>query len=162
MLKRWMVIPLMLLVTTAQAEIYKWKDSNGVIRYSDVPPSNQQYQSINNKKPAAQSASPAQAANPNEAPAAPTAGNDEKINKEIAAQRRRDDAEKAKVDAQNKAAENKAKQENCQTAKANLLNYQQGGRVYKMNADGEREYLDDDALDKAAAAAQKEVDKYCS
>ena len=73
----------------------------------------------------------------------------------------RQEEEAAKKKAEAAEAEQKAKQENCANAKANLSNLQQGGRIYKMNEKGEREYLDDAAMAEGAAKAQAEVDKYC-
>jgi len=49
----WMMLPvLMALPISANAEVYKWKDKDGITRYSDVPPpSNVQQESIGGKKP---------------------------------------------------------------------------------------------------------------
>jgi hypothetical protein len=150
-----MVLLLVLLPMSANAEIYKWKDANGVIRYSDVPPpSNVPRESIGVKKVVAPPAAPlsAETAAPKKAPAA---------GREDDAVKRREDAEAAKNKERAKEAELKLKQQNCATAKASLQNYQQGGRIYKINEKGEREYLDDAALAKNLAQAQKDVDEYC-
>jgi hypothetical protein len=66
MLARLLLLCLALLPLMASAEIYKWKDKDGVTRYSDVPPpSNIKQESIHGKsvvKPTGQ------------APLAPVAG----------------------------------------------------------------------------------------
>ena len=39
-MKRFLLLLTMLALVpaAAQAEVYKWRDSNGVVRYSDIPP----------------------------------------------------------------------------------------------------------------------------
>ena len=154
----------------ANAEIYKWKDKDGTVRYTDTPPpSNIKQESIGGKKltkPTGQ------------APLAPVvnidaaAGKDEMKGKvphqniegpdEIAAKLRQKNAETEKNNKKENEAQAKLKEENCKASKANLASYQQGGRVYKMNEKGEREYLDDAGLKAGAEKAQKEVSEYCS
>ena len=161
---------LMALPMLANAEIYKWKDKDGTVHYTDTPPpSNIKQESIGGKKltkPTGQ------------APLAPladtdaTTGKDEMKGKvpnqnlespdEIAAKLRQKNAEADKNNKKQKEAQAKIKEENCKASKANLASYQQGGRVYKMNEKGEREYLDDAGLKAGAEKAQKEVSEYCS
>lgn len=153
---RLLLVAFLLLPMMAMADVYKWKDTNGTTRYSDIPPKNLPYETIGGGKIAAPAPAPAKAA-----PEEGASIKDPKLSKEIDAQRRRDDAERSKKQDQQKQAAEKQKQDNCATARGNLANYQQGGRIYKMNADGEREYLDDSAIDKGLEEAQKQVDKYC-
>ena len=154
----------------AHAGIYKWKDKDGTVRYTDTPPpSNIKQESINGKKltkPTGQ------------APLAPLANTDATPSKdevkvkasnqslespdEIAAKLRQKNAETEKNNKKEKEAQAKIKEENCKASKANLASYQQGGRVYKMNEKGEREYLDDAGLKAGVEKAQKEVTEYCS
>lgn len=159
-------LALMLAPAASNAEIYKWKDKNGVIRYSDVPPpSNVPHESLGkkaNKAPTAVEApSPAPTAGPEGAPApAPAAQQTpEEVTGDTDIQRQEEEAARKKAEAAE--AEQRQKQENCTNAQANLANLQQGGRIYKMNEKGEREYLDDASMAEGAASAQAEVDKYC-
>ena len=149
-------LALMLASAASHAEIYKWKDKNGVIRYSDIPPpSNVPHESLGKKgataptpveiAPTAQPGAPAQQT-PEEAPSDANAKNEE---------------EAARKKAEAAEAELRQKQENCATAKANLANFKQGGRVYKMNEKGEREYMGEADLAAGLEKAQAEVDKYC-
>lgn len=149
------LLTLALLPMSANAEIYKWKDANGVIRYSDVPPpSNVPHESLSTKKVVAPptAPSPAETSAQKKSPAAGRDGD---------AVKRQEDAEAAKNKEQAKEAELKLKQQNCATAKANFQTYQQGGRIYKMNEKGEREYMDDAGIAKNLAQAQKDIDEYC-
>ncbi|HZV61536.1 MAG TPA: DUF4124 domain-containing protein [Methylophilaceae bacterium] len=157
-------LALMLFTANSNAEIYKWKDKNGVVRYSDVPPpSNIPHQSIGKKTtkaPPAQDAAPAPVIEGAPQPAPDAQQTPEEVSPDAEVQRQ--EAEAAKKKAEAAEAEQQQKQENCATARANLANFQQGGRVYKMNEQGEREYLGDAELGKGLADAQAEVDKYCS
>jgi hypothetical protein len=153
----------------AGAEIYKWKDKDGVVRYSDTPPpSNIKQESMRGKK------SPKATSN---APLSPVAGeqlkpvNSAKEPKEpaagvspedAAAVQRQRNAEIEKKNKEEKEAQAKLKDENCKAAKANRESYVQGGRVYKMNEKGEREYMDDSELKQGAEKAQAEINEYCS
>lgn len=154
----------------AKADIYKWKDKDGTIRYTDTPPpSNIKQESINGKKLTKTTG---------QAPLAPVvnadaaAGKDEMHSKEPvakagsteedAAKLRQKNAEIEKNNKKEKEEQAKIKEENCKASKANLASYQQGGRVYKMNEKGEREYLDDAGLKAGADKAQKAVAEYCN
>ena len=147
----------------SQAEIYKWKDKNGVIRYSDIPPpSNVPHQSLGKKANKAPEAVEAPAVPPPEGAPLPDSGvqqTPEEVTPDAEVQRQEEEA--ARKQAEAAEAEQQRKQENCSTARANLANFEQGGRVYKMNEKGEREYLGDADLAEGKANAQAEVDKYC-
>jgi hypothetical protein len=54
------------------------------------------------------------------------------------------------------------KAENCKAAKSNLASMSQGGRVYKTNEKGEREYMDDNDLKQGVINAKKDVAEYCN
>ena len=172
---RILLLCVVLLPTLASAEIYKWKDNNGTVRYSDVPPpSNVKQESLYGKKIAKPTGL---------APLAPVEGDmtaainrdkattsakdkakaDEKVppSKEEAAQKRAQDAEKQKqVDAQKKA-ESDTKQANCIAAKQNLATFTNGGRIAKTDENGKKQYLGDADIGQGKADAQKDVEKYC-
>ena len=160
-------ILLTVLPTISQADIYKWKDKDGVMRYSDTPPpSNVKLEYIGNKKvtkptgknplsvvtdaqPSAVAAQPVTVLMPSTSA------------EETAAKLRQQTAEVEKNNKQEKEAQAKLKAENCRAAKANLASYEQGGRIYKMNVKGEREYLDDAGLKQGAEKARVDVAKNC-
>lgn len=64
--------------------------------------------------------------------------------------------------ASDKQAEQKLKDENCQSAKANLRTYQVGGRIGKVNENGEKIFMDDAEVSQKAQEAQALVDKWCN
>ena len=153
----------------SQAEIYKWKDKDGKVRYSDTPPpSNIKQEPITGKKkpvvptgkaPLAPVDSAAETAG---VPAAMPKDIEPSISAEdLAARQRRENAETEKRNKQEKEAETKRKAENCTAAKANMETYIQGGRVYKMNESGEREYLDEKGFAQGREKAQQEINENC-
>jgi len=177
---RILLLCVVLLPTLASAEIYKWKDKNGTVRYSDVPPpSNVKQESLYGKKIAKPTGL---------APLAPVEGDvtaainrdkaatsakdkasadktkaDEKAppSKEEAAQKRAQDAEKQKQVDEQKKAELDTKQANCTAAKQNFATYANGGRISKTDENGKKQYLGDADIDQGKADAQRDVEKYC-
>ncbi|HEY0269030.1 MAG TPA: DUF4124 domain-containing protein [Methyloradius sp.] len=136
---------------SAQADIYKWKDTNGVVRYSDTPPNgNIPTESIKSRK----------IINPEST----ALTKDTSDSKEAAAMKRQETAEaekKSSDELKAKEEEKKNKKQNCLLAKDSLKNYQDGALVYKVNDKGEREYLDEAGMAKGMAEAQKNVKQYC-
>lgn len=156
-----------ILPATAQAEIYKWKDKDGVTRYSDVPPpSNIKNESIGKKipkTPAAAAVAPVEAGS---APASSNAGtatpkDAAPLSKEEAAAKRAQEAEAQKKADEVKKAELKYRQESCAAARNNLRMYSNGGRMMTTDENGERRYLGDDEISKGKADAQQAVEKFC-
>lgn len=163
-----------ILPTLANAEIYKWKDKEGKVRYTDVPPpSNIKQESLYGKK----------IPKPKPTTQAPLSV-DQKDAASIAKIQKQKDEEKAAIEnpgvnpakskedgAANRAKEadaektadeaKKIKEENCKAAKANLKTHMDGGRLLKTNEKGEREYMSDADIKNGIATSQADVDKYC-
>ena len=169
----------MMLPSLAVAEIYKWRDTDGSMRYSDVPPpSNVKQESMYGKKIVTPTGLAPLAEvkgdiNPdtnkdkavaNKAKVATDKGaeGDKKADKaplskeEAAAKRVKD----KKAEEENQA-NLKIKQENCKAAKANLATFINGGRIAKTNEKGEKYYLGDADITQGKADAQRDVDQYC-
>jgi hypothetical protein len=158
-------LALVLSAATSHAEIYKWKDKNGVVRYSDIPPpSNVPYQSIGKKtkEPAPAPDAPTDASIPDTSPAAASQQKTPEEPSMVDADKQQKEEEAARQSAAAAEEEQKQKQDQCASAKAKLQSFQQGGRIFKMNEKGEREFLDDAAVAQGLESAQAEVDKYCS
>jgi hypothetical protein len=158
-------LALMLFTASSNAEIYKWKDKNGVVRYSDIPPpSNVPYQSIGKKttkEPASATEPTSAAPTPDSAPVAAPQQKTPEEPSMVDADKQQKEEEAARQKAAAAEAEQKQKQELCANAKAKLQSLQQGGRIYKMNEKGEREFMDEAAVAQGVADAQAEVDKNC-
>jgi hypothetical protein len=147
----------------SHAEIYKWKDKNGEIRYSDTPPPSNIKQEAIGKKKAVSPTGQVPLAPVVSGQSAPSSGaKKEAMKEDDAAKKRQVDAEVDKKSRLEKEKQEAVKAENCKTAKANLENYTQGGRIYKMNEKGEREYVSDAGLEEGKAKAQQEINENCN
>ena len=165
----WLICAAMLaLPLHASAEIYKWKDKDGTVRYSDTPPpSNIKQESIGKKKAVkpVENTPPSPVTDGKAAPVTtvkPVTNESGVAAEDAAAQQRQRNAEMEKKNKEEKEAQAKLKDDNCKAAKANHETYVQGGRVSKMNEQGKREYLGDKELKEGAAKTQSEIDEYCN
>lgn len=167
---RILLLCLVMLPMLASAEIYKWKDKDGKVRYSDVPPpSNMQTESLYGKKiprptgqaPLAPVEGDATVAANKQKIMDKAGGKDKMLTKEEAAAKRSQDADAQKKIDETKEADLQTKQENCKAAQNNLKTYNEGGRIMRRNEQGEREYLKDADVAKAKETAQADVEKYC-
>lgn len=100
------------------------------------------------------------AAAPQAAPS-PKSPEDQALEAKRKQQETADAQKKADQDKQNKQAEQKVKEENCQKARANLQMYQIGGRITRINEQGEKVYLDDNEIAQKLDAARQDVAKWC-
>lgn len=168
----------------ASAEVYKWKDKSGKTQYSDSPPlSNIPYTTLSGKK-SAQPAAPAQAPTAEQAapapgvkagktpanmppvpPGGPQAPTDPNASKEKVPQELKDkaaqDAANKQQEEEKKAAEAKAKEQACKSARSRLAQFEQGGRIYKVNEKGEREYYGDKEIAAEIQNAKDDVAANC-
>ena len=154
------------ITSLSQAEVYKWKDKDGTVKYSDTPPpSNIKQEAINGKKKGGVPTGKEPLAAVDNADARPSKVKDSpdvpESPEDVASKQRRDNADADKRNKEEKLAEAKRKTENCSAAKANMQSYTQGGRVYKMNEKGEREYLDEKGFAEGRQKAQQEINENC-
>ena len=122
-------------------QLYKYVDANGRTVYSDQAPANVDSKQI--------TAAPASGAAGSAKTAVDKDRDLEKGRKE--AREKADKAAKASVE----------KEERCQQARAAAQSYSDGGRVYKYNDKGEREFMSDEELAKAQQKARNDVDEAC-
>jgi hypothetical protein len=181
---RVLLLCMFILPTSASAEIYKWKDANGVVRYTDVPPpSNIKQEAMYGKKipkptglgplagvegDAAVAANKDKAATAkvrvvadNKAASEKTKTDKAPLSKEEAATNRAKDAEQQKKVEEQKKAELQTKQANCTAARQNLATFANGGRISKTDENGKTEYLGNADISAGKADAQRDVEKYC-
>lgn len=150
----------------SDAQVYKWKDKDGSTRYTDTPPpSNIKQETIGTKKIVSPTMNPATVASPSPKEGVkPPASFKEGLSpeaEEAAAQMRQRNAEAEKLAKQQKEADAKRKAENCKSARINYETYNQGGRVFKLNAKGEREFMGDNDLNTGKIQAQREINMNC-
>lgn len=124
---------------------WKWRDQNGRITISDLPPPRDvPQQNILQRPDPGQLARPAPAAPAASAASAPAAAPDApRVDPELQARRQAaEDAEAARQREQEaQLAQRRA--ENCRNARAHLAALDTGQRIARYNAQGEREILDD-------------------
>jgi hypothetical protein len=123
--------------------IWKWRDASGQVHVSDTPPPPDVPEKNILKRPS-NAPAPANAEAPQAAaPAAAASGVDTELQKKKA----RADQEKAAKEAADKAAVDKKnaaiKADNCQRAQTDAKALQSGVRISRVDANGERSYLDD-------------------
>ena len=125
---------------------WKWRDKAGVVQYSDLPPPNgtadkdvlQRPTTTQQRRAAAAAAIPASGASAAAAPRLPKG-----IEPELETKRRKAEQELA---AKSKAEEDKSaatRADNCTRAKAYARTLDEGMRLSRTNAKGEREIIDD-------------------
>ena len=153
------------LTLPASAVEWKWRDASGRIVYSDRPPPASIPDKSILKSPrglSSQQAVPPSPTGPSlvpgpvavvGTPASAAASGPKTVEPELEAKRRKEAEAKA---AEKKAEEAKvaaAKADNCNRARGQLKALDDGGRIARTNAKGEREFLDD----KGRAEEQKRM-----
>ncbi len=158
-------ITLLLINSFVNAEIIKYKSETGNWAYSDVPPPPTIKQEVVGKRKTVPiGVTPVATATSVDAKKTGKSKvvNSKDIDNEIAALKRQKIAEQEKHNKEVADEQVKIKADNCKAARANLAAYTQGGRIYKTNDKGERDYLDDKALDAGKVQTQQDVETNCS
>jgi len=129
----------------AGAELYKYVDKDGKTVYSDQPPANVDSQQLHVNTGVSSS----------NAPAGSAVARDKALEKGREADR--DKAKKAETEANNaKVAEQK-----CAQAKQDYQTYQDGGKLFKYNKAGEREFLSDEEIEAKRRSSKADMDEAC-
>jgi predicted lipid-binding transport protein (Tim44 family) len=151
-----------LVALTAQAQVNKCIGTGGKVTYSQDPcPANTKSSTMTHDvPPAPQTSAPAPSAE--KAGAAKSAAPKTAAEQEQAFRKRQQDQEKAAKEAQQKAAQSEQKQDNCRNARERLATFEAGGRITRLNAAGERYYLDDAQIDQEREAARLTVKQACN
>lgn len=161
----------LVLPMVASAQIYKWKDKNGVMRYSDMPPPpNVEVKTIGKStkdgftqiRANDSSATENSVKNSEAGAVAPPDRKSQIVDPSVdpkQAQIQKAEMERQKQLQQEKQA--KIDADNCKAAKANYQTYLQGGRIYKINENGERVIMGNESLEEGKAKAQAEINQYC-
>ena len=151
-----LLLTLFFVLPAAQAQ-WKWRDRNGQVTASDLPPPKDIPDKDVLQRPDPAVRKPAAAAS---APAS-TASARSTSDPELEARRRNAEAEAAaKLKAEDaRLARDRA--ENCQRARNQLATLESGQRIARMNDKGEREFLDDKAISDEARGARGVIASDC-
>lgn len=163
------ILSLVVLAGAAQAQaIWKWRDANGVMQFSDQPPPNTVPLKDIVSRPNGQASRglPMAPVTPDAAAAeASGASAPARVDNELEARKKKLQAEKAAAAEERKQADkarvDALKAENCKRAKAQLAMLDSGVRVARPNEKGEREFLDDKARAEETNRARSAVNDNC-
>jgi hypothetical protein len=136
----------------ASAQQFKWVDKDGRTQYGDSPPPGVKATPLK---------APPGPAPVSSAPSSGAAKKDKPLSPEEAFKKRQQDAkEKQEKDAK-ELADASAKKENCARAQQNVATYSAGGRVTRVDAKGERVFLDEAQIAAELAKAQAAARQAC-
>jgi hypothetical protein len=154
-------LALLLVTATSPAWAqYKWKDSNGQVHASDLPPPRDIPDKDVLQRPSVQPR-PVAVAAPAASSASAAAPTRPPVDPELEARRKRNEqgtAAKSKADADKLTAQ---RADNCRRARQQLDTLSNGQRLVQFNAQGERVVMDDTARAAAAAQARQVVASDC-
>jgi hypothetical protein len=147
----------------AQAQIHKCVDAGGKIVYSQDPcPANMKSGTMSRNVLSAPAASPADSPADKAAGAAKSTAPKTAAEQEMEFRKRQQDQAKASKQSQQKSAEAQAKEQNCRNARERLAQYEIGGRLSRINAQGERYYMDDAQIEQEKARARADIAQACN
>lgn len=154
-----------LAAASTQAQVYKCVDAAGKVVYSQDPcPANMKSDTMTRNRPSAPVAPPADSSADKAAKgdAAKNAAPKTAAEQEQAFRKRQLDQAKAAKESGQKAAETQQKAENCRSARERLTQFEIGGRMSRINAQGERYYLEDAQIEQEKARARGDVALFCN
>jgi len=138
-------------MTAFAGQVYEWKDASGKTHYSDRPPAG-----VEAKPTRINTGAPRSSATPSDAPPPQTWAEKLKQMNEQQAER-----QEAEATAKKKTEEEKRRQEACDEAKRQKTLLESGQRVRRVNADGEREVLDDAGRAEEIARIESTITNAC-
>jgi hypothetical protein len=155
-------------LASANAQVYKCIDAAGKIIYSQNPcPADTKSGTVTRRVDRSTSAPTS----------TPDVGSTDKAAKGDAAKKsgpktaadlekdfrkRQQDQAKAAKESGEKSADAQRKEQNCRAARERLTQYEIGGRVSRINPQGERYYLEDAQIEQEKARARADVSQHCS
>ena len=149
----------LLLTGAVQAQLYKWVDADGKVRYSDTPPPGGKAKPMKGIQ-----SGPASAAAPaSSAPASKDAkkGPMTPAEQEQDYRKRQEEAKKASDKAEQESKAQASNKEGCERSKEYLGTLQSGQRIGRTNPSGEKYYLDEGQVSQEIAKAQQAVQQSC-
>jgi len=140
----------------AAAQMYRWVDKDGKVRYGDTPPPG-----VNARALGAPTAPGAPAAAPETAAKDAKKGPLTPAEEEKEFRKRQVDAQKAAAKAEQEQKDAQTRIDNCNRAQAALRTLETGQRVVTTDAQGERYYLNDEEIARQTAVARQQVSDWC-
>lgn len=128
--------------------IYKSTGEFGELKYSQTPPQNATNVTVMELRPDGRTVDPGQMAGKTDANAPEAPSELEQRNNEL--------------EAQLKEKEEQDLAKRCQNLRNNLTNLSVGGRIYEMDDQGNRKYLDSREIELRRETVQQAIQQYCS
>ena len=162
MIRAVFLLSALLVAATAEAQVNKCIGAYGKIIYSQDPcPENTKPAAMARDVPAApQTIAPAPSAE--KAGAAKSDAPKTAAEQEQAFRKRQQDQAKAAKEAEKKAELSEQKNDSCRGARERLATFEAGGRITRLNAQGERYYLDDAQIEQETESARQAVKRACN
>ena len=142
-------------------QLYKYVDKDGRVQYSDRPPPD-------GRKAEKVTGSRVGTVSPGATAAAAAGSEAAKASGPKSAAELEQDFRKRKMEAEDKsrkdekvAQEKQAQDESCANSRRQLAGLQAGGRAARLNEQGERIFLDDDAIRQESERFQREIAANC-
>ncbi len=132
-------------VAPAAAQAYKWKDASGKVHFSDEPPPDRKADKVTIKPQMP------------EDPAAAARSRDWRTQLEESGVRRQEQQNREMAEQRNKQAADTR----CINVQRHLDSMKRSRAVFRMNKDGQREYLEDQERAAAQKAAEERVAREC-
>jgi hypothetical protein len=147
--------------STAQAGLqWKWRDANGAVQYSDRPPPAGTPEQAILSRPA-QAVARAKAVETASAASAAAAPSSKASDPELEARRKKAEEETKAKQKSEEQKQTQAKAENCERARSYQRSLNDGIRIVRTNAKGEREFLDDNTRAEEQRRAQEVIQNNC-
>ena len=140
---------LLLTLTSAHSQVYKWVDSKGVTHYSERPPADGKSKSVELREATPRSTGAG----------APVPASASLKDRETEYRKRQTQREQTEAAA---TQEKERRDAACKKARAQLINLQNTSRTYNLNERGERVYLSAAERDASVARYEAEVNRNCS
>ena len=145
----------LLTAAPAAAQVYQWRDADGRVHYSDVPPPQGEAITV---RPARKATAPAEAAG---TPAAGAAKPKTLADKELEFRQRRAAAAEAEAKAEQERTLAAERQRACEQARNQLAGLRSGQRMVRYTSTGGREHIDDAGRAAEIERTQKYADSVC-
>ena len=128
------------------SDVYKWKDANGRLHYSDMRPINAEEQRLDVRS--------------GTAPAIPPAAKS-MTEREMEFRKRQLEADENAAKEKQQVAETKEREKNCSQARGNLRSLESGTRLVKYDAKGEQVYIEDRERPALIEESKKAISAWC-
>ena len=156
-----LAVALLLAAPADAQQLYKYTGPDGRVQYTDRPPTGvQNVEKVTGSRvgtvgPGAATGTATEGA------AAKSSTPKTAAEQEQAFRQRRAEAEEKAKKAEKVAQVNRANEERCNGMRRQLAGMQAGGRIVRPNAQGEREYLDDNEIQSQIQRLQREIAADC-